>query len=178
MHSRCITNKVNSNRSYGRLLISIQKYPLGLGVTSGWKSTLTTACTPKLSEAVALAASSTTHHGSDQSHTASPKPQGPDKSFTEMKATLSPPLLQTLTALEDLVQSFGNEVQCKELRLYTTFKTLPNFATVLLQRSPLLVYLHLDAAVYVPQIQPHIPATRDVSAIVHWGTGDIEVQIT
>jgi len=95
-----------------------------------------------------------------------------------MKATLSPPLLQTLTALEDLVQSFGNEVQCKELRLYTTFKTLPNFATVVLQRSRLLVYLHLDAAIYVPQIQPHIPATRDVSAIVHWGTGDIEVPIT
>ncbi|MBP9941623.1 MAG: hypothetical protein KBF33_09580 [Comamonas sp.] len=134
--------------------------------------------TPKLSEAVALAASSTTHHGSDQSHAASPKPQGPDKSFAEIKATLPPPLLQTLTALEDLVQSFGDEVQCKELRLYTAFKTLRNFATVVLQRSRLLVYLHLDAAVYVPQIQPHIPATRDVSAIVHWGTGDIEVPIT
>jgi len=26
-----MTNKVNSNRSYGRLLISIEKYPLGLG---------------------------------------------------------------------------------------------------------------------------------------------------
>lgn len=42
------------------------------------------------------------------------------------------------------MQSFGDDVQCKELRLYTTFKTLRNFATVVLQRSRLLVYLHLD----------------------------------
>lgn len=76
------------------------------------------------------------------------------------------------------MQSFGDDVQCKELRLYTAFKTLRNFASVVLQRSRLLVYLHLDAAVYVPQIQQLIPATRDMSAIGHWGTGDIEVPIT
>lgn len=46
------------------------------------------------------------------------------------------------------------------------------------ERSRLLVYLHLDAAAYVPQIQQHVPAARDVSAIGHWGTGDIEVPIT
>ncbi|WP_313603406.1 hypothetical protein [Comamonas jiangduensis] len=42
----------------------------------------------------------------------------------------------------------------------------------------LLVYLHLDAAIYTAQIQHHIAGTRDVSAIGHWGTGDIEVSIT
>lgn len=31
---------------------------------------------------------------------------------------------------------------------------------------------------YTAQIQHHIPAARDVSAIGHWGTGDIEVPIT
>lgn len=40
------------------------------------------------------------------------------------------------------------------------------------------MYLHLDAAAYVPQSQHHIAASRDVSAIGHWGTGDIEVRIT
>lgn len=80
------------------------------------------------------------------------------RALQRIKATLPTPLLQTLTALEDLVQSFGDDVQCKELRLYTAFKTLRNFATVVLQRSRLLVYLHLDAAIYVPQIQQHIPA--------------------
>nr|WP_314705707.1 hypothetical protein [uncultured Comamonas sp.] len=48
----------------------------------------------------------------------------------------------------------------------------------MLQRSRLLVYVHLDASVYVPQIQQHTPAARDVSAIGHWGTGDIEVPIS
>lgn len=128
--------------------------------------------TPKPTEAVVLTDSS------DQNHITTAKPQGPDKSFAEIKATLPEPLLQTLAALEDLVQSFGDDVQCKELRLYTAFKTLRNFASVVLQRSRLLVYLHLDAAVYVPQIQQLIPATRDMSAIGHWGTGDIEVPIT
>lgn len=134
--------------------------------------------TPKPAEAVARATSSATYHSSDQPYATTPKPQGPDKSFAEIKASLPALLLQTLAALEDLVQSFGDDVQCKELRLYTAFKTLRNFATVVLQRSRLLVYLHLDAAAYVPQIQQRIPATRDVSAIGHWGTGDIEVSIT
>lgn len=115
---------------------------------------------------------------SPQAHGSAPKQQGPDKSFAEVKTSFPAPLLQTLAALEDLVQSFGDDVQCKELRLYTAFKTLRNFATVVLQRSRLLVYLHLDAATYTAQIQHHIPATRDVSAIGHWGTGDIEVPIT
>ncbi|WP_260674053.1 DUF5655 domain-containing protein [Comamonas aquatica] len=134
--------------------------------------------TPKPTEAVALAASSATNHDSGQPIATTPEPQGPDKSFAEIKAALPAPLLQTLAALEDLVQSFGDDVQCKELRLYTAFKTLRNFATVVLQRSRLLVYLHLDATIYVPQIQQHIPATRDVSAIGHWGTGDIEAPIS
>jgi len=128
--------------------------------------------TPKPAEAMAQTDSTT------NTHAPTAKPQGPDKSFAEIKASLPEPLLQTLVALEDLVQSFGDDVQCKELRLYTAFKTLRNFSSVVLQRSRLLVYLHLDAAVYVPQIQQHIPATRDVSAIGHWGTGDIEVPIT
>lgn len=128
--------------------------------------------TPKPAETVAQTDNSATTHAPTS------KPQGPDKSFAEIKASLPEPLLQTLAALEDLVQSFGDDVQCKELRLYTAFKTLRNFASVVLQRSRLLVYLHLDAAAYVPQIQQHVPAARDVSAIGHWGTGDIEVPIT
>ena len=131
--------------------------------------------TPKAADAVAQPYDSAAAHHPPAS---TPKQQGPDKRFAELKASLPAPLLQTLDALEDLVQSFGDDVQCKELRLYTAFKTLRNFATVVLQRSRLLVYLHLDAAVYVPQIQQHIPATWDVSAIGHSGTGDIEVSIT
>lgn len=69
-----------------------------------------------------------------------------------------------------------NEKSCASV--HPAFKTLRSFATVVLQRPRLQVYLHLDASIYVPQIKQHIPATRDVSAIGHWGTGDIEVPIT
>lgn len=40
------------------------------------------------------------------------------------------------------------------------------------------MYLHLDAAAYVRLSQQHIAASRDVPAIGHWGTGDIEVPMT
>lgn len=85
--------------------------------------------TPKSADGVALAVSSGTTNYSDQAHTATPKPQGPDKSFAEVKASFPESLLQTLSALEDLVQSFGDDMQYKELRLYSAFKKLRNFAT-------------------------------------------------
>ena len=83
-------------------------------------------------------------------HLPTTKPLEPGKSFAEIKATLPAPMLQTLVALENLVQSFGDDVQCKELRLYIAFKMLRSFAFVIQQRSRLLAYLHSGAAVYVP----------------------------
>ncbi|MBP7646548.1 MAG: DUF91 domain-containing protein [Comamonas sp.] len=106
------------------------------------------------------------------------KQPGPDKSYADVKATLPAPLLLILKALEDFVQSLGDDVQCKELRLYTAFKTLRNFASVVLQKSRLLVYLHLDPAVVLAQLQITHPSARDVSDIGHWGTGSIEVPVS
>ena len=70
--------------------------------------------------------------------------------------------------------SLGDDVQRKELRLYVAFKRLKNFATVVLQKNRLMLYLHLDPAAVVQSL----PNARDVTAIGHWGTGDIEVALT
>lgn len=70
--------------------------------------------------------------------------------------------------------SLGDDVQRKELRLYTAFKRLKNFATVVLQRNRLLLYLHIDPA----QAVASLPNARDVSAIGHWGTGDLEIALS
>ena len=102
------------------------------------------------------------------------RPGGLDKSYAEIAATLPEPLQQLLASLEGHVLSLGDDVQRKELRLYAAFKRLKNFATVVLQRNRLLLYLHLDPT----QAVASLPNARDVSAIGHWGTGDLEMALS
>lgn len=96
-----------------------------------------------------------------------------DKSYAEVLATIPEPLSQVLSSLEDYTLSLGDDVQRKELRLYMAFKRIKNFATVVLQKSKILLYLHIDPK----QIVTSIPSARDMSTIGHWGTGDVEIPI-
>jgi predicted transport protein len=99
---------------------------------------------------------------------------GPDKSFAELQLSLSQPLSDLLVSLEDYILSLGDDVQRKELRLYVAYKRLKNFATVVLQKSRLLLYLHVD-----PDAVKDKPTfMRDVRQSGHWGTGDLEVSLT
>ena len=102
------------------------------------------------------------------------KTPGPDKPFAEVVAGLPESVAQLLASLEDYVLSLGDDVQRKELRLYVAFKRLKNFATVVAQRNRLLLYLHLDPAPVVHAM----PNARDVTAIGHWGTGDLELSLS
>lgn len=99
---------------------------------------------------------------------------GTDKTFAEHLSTLSPDLKLVLTSLEDYVTSLGDDVQRKELKLYVAFKRLKNFATVVLAKKGVLLYLHLDPAPVVKALKN----ARDVSNLGHWGTGDIEITLT
>ena len=86
---------------------------------------------------------------------------------------LPPHLSELVASLEGHVLSLGDDVQRKELKLYVAFKRLKNFATVVAQKSRLLLYLHLDPAQVVP-----LPANgRDVSRQGHWGTGELELAL-
>lgn len=98
---------------------------------------------------------------------------GTDKSYAEWLTTLSAPLLELLTSLEGYVLSLGDDVQRKELKLYVAYKRLKNFATVVPQKSRLLLYLHLSP----DQLDLLPPNARDVSQQGHWGTGDLEFSL-
>ena len=102
------------------------------------------------------------------------KPTGTDKPYAEVVAGMAPGLQDLLGSLEDYMVALGDDVQRKELKLYAAFKRLKNFATVVPQRSRLLLYLHLDPAT----LQPLPPNARDVSQQGHWGTGDLELALT
>lgn len=96
-----------------------------------------------------------------------------DRSFADWLPLLPPQLAQLVASLEGHVLSLGDDVQRKELKLYLAFKRLKNFATVVLQKNRLLLYLHLDPAQVVP-----LPENgRDVSQQGHWGTGDLELAL-
>ncbi len=98
---------------------------------------------------------------------------GSDKSFAELLTVLPAPMAELLCSLEDHVLSLGDDVQRKELKLYLAFKRLKNFATVVLQKNRLLLYLNLN----IKQLLPMPANGRDVSQQGHWGTGDLELSL-
>lgn len=98
---------------------------------------------------------------------------GTDKTYAEWLESISEPLRELLTSLEDYIGSLGDDVQKKELKLYVAFKRLKNFATIVLQKNRLMLYLHLQ-----PTMLSALPSSaRDVSKSGHWGTGDLELPI-
>lgn len=77
----------------------------------------------------------------------------------------------------EFIDGLGDEVQRKELKLYTAFRRLRNFACVQIcspQRDPhLRLYLDLLPA----GVTPLDGITRDVTQIGHWGIGDLELTL-
>lgn len=102
------------------------------------------------------------------------KAAGGDRSYADWLPLLPPQLNELVASLEGYVLSLGDDVQRKELKLYAAFKRLKNFATLVLQKNRLLLYLHLDPAKLVPMP----PNGLDVSQKGHWGTGDLELSLT
>ncbi|MCC7312450.1 MAG: DUF91 domain-containing protein [Sulfuritalea sp.] len=96
-----------------------------------------------------------------------------DKTYAEWLETISDPLKELLLSLEDYITSLGDDVQKKELKLYAAFKRLKNFATVVLQKNRLMLYLHLNPE----ELKSLPPIARDVRGNGHWGTGDLELAI-
>lgn len=100
-----------------------------------------------------------------------PKAPGKDKSLAEQLA-LAPPHIQLLyEQTTSFLLSLGDDVQQKELKLYTAFRRLKNFACVIVYPNRLLLTLKLDPATLALEDG----FSRDVSQVGHWGTGDVEL---
>jgi len=93
------------------------------------------------------------------------------------KAQASEDLLALYESVCDWVDGLGDDVQRKELMLYTAFKRIKNFASVMVwspQRDPkILVYLKVSPS----DVELKEGFTSDASNKGHWGTGDLEVSI-
>lgn len=98
---------------------------------------------------------------------------GTDKTVAEWLGDMKPPMRELFESIEGYLQSLGDDVLRKDLKLYIAFKRIKNFTTVVFQRDKLLLYLRIspDRVVLVDGF------ARDVRAIGHWGTGDLELTI-
>lgn len=97
-----------------------------------------------------------------------------DKSYAECLADLPANLRELLASLEDYLLAQGDDVQRKPLKLYVAFKRLKNFASIVLQKNRILLFLHL-----APEGVALVPGKmRNMRHAGHWGTGHLEISLT
>ncbi|MFB9159808.1 DUF5655 domain-containing protein [Chromobacterium violaceum] len=96
-----------------------------------------------------------------------------DKTHEEQLAQNSPEIRELYAALTTFILSLGEDVQERQLKLYTAFRRIKNFACVVALPKRLLVMLKLDPK----QVALEDNFSRDVSEIGHWGTGDLELTL-
>ncbi|MGU7781352.1 DUF5655 domain-containing protein [Burkholderia sp. PU8-34] len=102
-----------------------------------------------------------------------PKPTGKDKSPEEQLEVASSEIRELYAQTANYLNSLGDDVQEKHLRVYVAFRRLKNFACIVVQQQRIVVMLKLDPTT----VTLENGFSRDVSQINHWGTGDLELSL-
>ncbi|MGV1854596.1 DUF5655 domain-containing protein [Rhizobium rhizogenes] len=78
-------------------------------------------------------------------------------------------------AMQQFLIALGDDVQVKELKQYTAFKRIKNFACLQIypQARSVVAYLKLDPLT----VELEDGFSRDVTNIGHHGTGDLELSL-
>ena len=97
------------------------------------------------------------------------------KTISEVLKSLDEPLADLYQAVRDHILALGDDVLEKRLKYYVAFKRIKNFACVEVHPSKSVVtaYLKVDP----DKVDIVRGFTRDVRAVGHYGTGDLEVKI-
>lgn len=101
------------------------------------------------------------------------KPVGKDKSLAEQLGLATPEVQALYEQTTSLLLAMGDDVQQKQLKLYTAFRRLKNFACVVVFPQRMLIMLKLDPS----SVAMEEGFSRDVSQVGHWGTGDVELSL-
>ncbi|CAA0081090.1 Endonuclease NucS [Zhongshania aliphaticivorans] len=107
--------------------------------------------------------------------TPTPKTSSRDKTQQERLSEAPPELLALYQTVCHYIDQLGDEVQQTELKLYTAFKRIRNFVTILMQSGKdarLQIYLKLPG-----ELGEENEFSRDVTNIGHWGTGNLEINV-
>lgn len=109
----------------------------------------------------------------DTESAATHKSASKDKSFDEQYAGALPETRAVYDALAAHVLALGDDVTERRLKLYTAFRRLKNFVSVVMYPNKMLVMLKVDPGT----VALEEGFSRDVRQIGHWGTGDLELTL-
>ena len=101
---------------------------------------------------------------------------GKYKTITAVITELDAGMLDRFEALRAYLTALGDDVQETTLRFYIAFKRIKNFACVEFRPTTgkILVFVKVDPST----VQIAQGFTRDVSAVGHFGTGDLEITLS
>lgn len=113
--------------------------------------------------------------GSTSDNGVKPKGTVNYKTATELLEQASPDLRDRFEALKAFLLALGDDVQMRVLKFYFAFRRIKNFACVEVhpQSMRITIWVKVDPS----SIQLEKGFTRDVRAIGHYGTGDLEIVI-
>jgi predicted transport protein len=102
-------------------------------------------------------------------------PRGQQRTVTQYYETAPDHLRDLFDALEAYLMALGDDVTRKTLEYYFAFRRIKNFACVEIhpQNQTLLIYVKVDP----DSVELEDGFTRDVRAIGHFGTGDLEIRV-
>ena len=123
----------------------------------------------------AISAAGASPDGGSERESGTTKSPGNYKTISEVLASLDGPLLDLYQTVRDHVLALGDDIQEKRLKYYVAFKRIRNFACVEVHPNNSVVTTYLKVN---PEDVDLIDGfTRDVRAVGHYGTGDLEVKI-
>lgn len=99
--------------------------------------------------------------------------RGTDKPVHEAIADAEQEIKDVYAELRTFIMALGDDVQEKQLKLYMAYRRIKNFASVVVQKRALIIYLKLDPS----SVKLEEEFSRDVREIGHWGTGDLELTV-
>ena len=102
-----------------------------------------------------------------------PQKRGTDKPVDQAIEDAEQEIKDLFTSMRTFVMALGDDVQEKQTKLYMAYRRIKNFASVVVQKRALVLYLKLDPKF----VQLEEGFTRDVREIGHWGTGNLEVTL-
>ena len=123
----------------------------------------------------AISAAGASPDGGSEGGSRPTKSPGSYKTISEVLASLDGPLLDLYQAVRDHVLALGDDIQEKRLKYYVAFKRIKNFACVEVHPNKSVVTTYLK--VNPEDVDLIHGFTRDVRAVGHYGTGDLEVKI-
>ena len=99
--------------------------------------------------------------------------RGGDKPIAQAMDDAEQPVKDMFTAVRTYIMALGDDVQEKQLKLYMAYRRIKNFASVIVQKRGVQIYLKVNPE----SITLEEGFSRDVREIGHWGTGDLELNL-